>query len=391
MGAFIDLTGQKFGRLTIISRAENNKWNQICWNCLCDCENPNIIKVDGSSLKKGNTKSCGCLKEEYYKIEIGEKRRLQLVGQRFGKLVVTELDSIDKKQGTIWKCTCDCGNTDFIVSGTRLVCGIVKACGCQAGLHSGLRSGVGPKMEAGLASFNSLYLSYKMEAKRRDLSFSLPKDFFKEITKQDCAYCGVEPYKMIKRSSNGEYVYNGIDRVDNNIGYEINNIVPCCYLCNTFKVNLNIEDFMNWIHRIYNNNVFLVYYLFKEYEIRILKALYCVNKNRKRKRTDISFNLNIDDFYTIVRKNCYYCGSELSNIFTSKYKGYSLKIPYNGIDRVDNTKGYYLDNVVPCCYHCNRTKRDMTVEEFRAHIEKIYNHSIKDKNYLIYPLPNSIL
>lgn len=62
MGKFIDLTGQKFGRLTVISRAENSKHGKVRWNCKCDCENEVIRNAD--SLRKNNVHSCGCYRIE---------------------------------------------------------------------------------------------------------------------------------------------------------------------------------------------------------------------------------------------------------------------------------------------------------------------------------------
>lgn len=66
MSKLIDLTGQKFGRLTVIKMAENvkTKNGKSKSQCLCECECRNIIKVPSSTLKSGNTKSCGCLKKE---------------------------------------------------------------------------------------------------------------------------------------------------------------------------------------------------------------------------------------------------------------------------------------------------------------------------------------
>jgi hypothetical protein len=58
---FEDLTGQKFGRLEVKKFAEVKGTNSY-WNCLCDCGNP--VKVYGSSLKRGHTRSCGCLRKE---------------------------------------------------------------------------------------------------------------------------------------------------------------------------------------------------------------------------------------------------------------------------------------------------------------------------------------
>lgn len=57
MSKLIDLTGQRFGRLTVIERAEN-KGEQTAWRCKCDCGK--IVDVRGGNLKSGHTTSCGC-------------------------------------------------------------------------------------------------------------------------------------------------------------------------------------------------------------------------------------------------------------------------------------------------------------------------------------------
>lgn len=59
-----DLIGQKFGRLLVILRMDNNKWGQLRWLCECDCNDKNEIMVIGGNLKNGHTKSCGCLRKE---------------------------------------------------------------------------------------------------------------------------------------------------------------------------------------------------------------------------------------------------------------------------------------------------------------------------------------
>ncbi len=62
MSAFIDLVGQRFGRLTVIERGENDKRGEIRWLCRCDCGNLKVVY--GSLLRKGKTRSCGCLRKE---------------------------------------------------------------------------------------------------------------------------------------------------------------------------------------------------------------------------------------------------------------------------------------------------------------------------------------
>lgn len=62
----IDMTGQRFGRLLVISRGENTKQKQAQWHCVCDCGCHTLVR--GHSLRIGMTKSCGCLKRETVKL-----------------------------------------------------------------------------------------------------------------------------------------------------------------------------------------------------------------------------------------------------------------------------------------------------------------------------------
>ncbi len=66
MGRLNDLTGQRFGRLTVIKRAENRISQagkpEICWKCVCECGNTVVVR--GGSLRSGRTLSCGCLQKE---------------------------------------------------------------------------------------------------------------------------------------------------------------------------------------------------------------------------------------------------------------------------------------------------------------------------------------
>jgi hypothetical protein len=58
-----DLTGRRFGRLTVVSRAENGKYGQVRWLCKCSCGES--ICTDARNLKTGKTKSCGCFRREF--------------------------------------------------------------------------------------------------------------------------------------------------------------------------------------------------------------------------------------------------------------------------------------------------------------------------------------
>ncbi|MCL1791004.1 MAG: AP2 domain-containing protein [Peptococcaceae bacterium] len=116
-----DLSGQRFGRLVAIS-FESKKKNSY-WTCKCDCGNE--TSVSANSLRLGEIKSCGCLKEE-----IDKARSKDMSGQRFGRLLALEKTGEQSKYGgTLWKCQCDCGKI-VEVSRKDLVQGHNKSCGC---------------------------------------------------------------------------------------------------------------------------------------------------------------------------------------------------------------------------------------------------------------------
>lgn len=82
---------------------------------------------------------------------------------------------------------------------------------------------------------------------------NLTENQVKEMNKKDCFYCGNHPNYFTRYKKNGSYKYNGIDRVDNTKGYIIDNVVPCCWECNTMKMSLSIDEFVDRITRVYKN------------------------------------------------------------------------------------------------------------------------------------------
>lgn len=122
MPKVIDLTGKRFGNLTVIEMAGRTKRGEITWRCQCDCGNEKIAV--GARLRYGDTKSCGCrLREVSYK-------RNDLTGKRFGRLTVIGLAE-GKWKKTKWLCKCDCGN-EKTVQGVHLTTGHTQSCGCYA-------------------------------------------------------------------------------------------------------------------------------------------------------------------------------------------------------------------------------------------------------------------
>jgi hypothetical protein len=122
---FKDLTGQRFGMLTVISRAESRVDSsgklRTRWNCHCDCGND--IVVLGDYLKRSQCPSCGC---EATKNRI-EKNRIDNIGQKFGRLTI--IDILWDKKPSKAVCVCDCGNK-YIGIKADIVAGHTKSCGC---------------------------------------------------------------------------------------------------------------------------------------------------------------------------------------------------------------------------------------------------------------------
>jgi hypothetical protein len=100
---------------------------------------------------------------------------------------------------------------------------------------------------------------YKKHAKDRGFTFDLDYDYFKKLTKGNCHYCGIEPIQVyqLKNPKTGKIrsgvpvIYNGVDRVDSTKGYFNNNVVTCCKICNRAKSNLPLDDFKEWISKVY--------------------------------------------------------------------------------------------------------------------------------------------
>lgn len=116
-----DLTGQRFGLLTVLRRAPNER-GRTCWLCRCDCGNTHITTAQ--NLKAGKTSSCGCLSHQK-NIHISD-----IADRRFGRLTALyATEKRDTKGSVYWHCRCDCG-TEVDVTEDGLVHGNYRSCGC---------------------------------------------------------------------------------------------------------------------------------------------------------------------------------------------------------------------------------------------------------------------
>lgn len=172
-----------------------------------------------------------------------------ITSERFGEWTALRRAGTSKSGDLLWEARCSCG-TEKVVLKKSMTRGKSKSCGCkQKELIAANRTV--HRLPKGEASKKQLWHAYKRGAETRGLVFALTLDEFGVLTKDACTYCGVLPAAMNKIPTlNGYYVYNGVDRVNSDIGYIISNCVPCCKRCNYAKRSATVEEFHEWITRL---------------------------------------------------------------------------------------------------------------------------------------------
>jgi hypothetical protein len=168
-----------------------------------------------------------------------------LDGLRFGRLLVIAREGT-KHGHAAWLCRCDCGN-DSVVLGNHLRAGLTTSCGCFKIEIS--------RLPTGEAAFNAVWYEIKYSAQRRGIGFHLSKGEVRHLLTGPCHYCGQEPSQgkgvAAGKKLNGNFIYNGIDRMDNSRDYTADNVVTCCGVCNKAKLSMTVEEFRAWVKRVY--------------------------------------------------------------------------------------------------------------------------------------------
>lgn len=237
----VDLAGKRFGRVVVSKQAPSCR-GYAMWEVVCDCGKE--FTTRGGSLRAGDVKSCGCLRLEI----LTNRPCFDLLGQRFGRLLVVERVKNPHKNGAAWRCRCDCGN-ETVVSGGNLR-HRTRSCGCLAREQLVVKLSL-PK---GQAARNFVLDRYRRGAETRNLEWSLSDDFFWSIIAMPCHYCGLAPSNELpsqlrKRATCAGFLWGGVDRKDNAEGYTVENVVPCCTTCNRLKRVMSYEQFTAYLDR----------------------------------------------------------------------------------------------------------------------------------------------
>lgn len=106
--------------------------------------------------------------------------------------------------------------------------------------------------------YNRAYRKMKWSAGKRKLTFAVTKERAIALLSLPCTYCGYMDIRTINNGLGRRTVTgpcNGIDRVDNSLGYIEGNMVPCCRKCNAMKGSLGAAEFQEWIGKIVAHSV----------------------------------------------------------------------------------------------------------------------------------------
>ena len=293
-----------------------------------------------------------------------------------GKLTVVSF-AYSKKSNQYMNCKCECGN-EKIIRLDHLIKKETNSCGC-------IKKKFYPQESTARSIWRSCYTDCDI-------------NIFLIYSQLNCHDCGVAPHKTInihnkyldnktENKNNGYFSYNGLDRLDSNFGHTMDNVVPCCFYCNSAKSIRSYSDFIIWSESIYYNNV---------------------NVKNKLKKLDTNLDINVPIFNSHItsaahsmwqgnykelpfnyflflsQQNCFYCNVAPINkkIYTwhrNKENKQDYLFTYNGIDRVNNNSGHIPGNVVPCCIFCNKAKLDRSIDDFYLWADNLYGNIIKNE------------
>jgi len=218
----MNLVGHRYGSLIIIEEIPGGKGKARMVKCQCDCGN--IITIRKYSLSSGKKiPSCGCCRLHKYD---------DLIGRKFGKLVVLELSSRQDCNGHIHriaKCQCDCGKTTMSYL-SSLLHRNVHSCGCDH--NYGLTSGANSNFFTGSGKISGTLIGLsKQNAKKHNLEFTIDLQYLCNLFEKQkgrCAFTGVQLVTCGSRRK----ITASLDRIDPTKGY--------------------IPDNVQWVHKIVN-------------------------------------------------------------------------------------------------------------------------------------------
>lgn len=175
---------------------------------------------------------------------MSKPRKRVAPGQKNGRLTTVEYSHTAANGSRYWKYLCDCGN-ECVKAACDVRRGRTKSCGCAP------KHDHPAKLPGNEAAKRRTLQRYKWGAKDRNHSFCLSDEDALSLMESDCHYCGGAPSNINKgRCTDKHFVYNGIDRKDNDMGYTKDNVVSCCKNCNRAKRTMGYDEFLTMCNAI---------------------------------------------------------------------------------------------------------------------------------------------
>lgn len=344
------LVGRQFGMLTAVALVPHKGRMEML--CRCDCGTEKVICI---RRLVPHSRSCGCTN----RAQMFPAGTVVLGSWTIGAY---EQDASGRYG---FRCRCTCGVVS-LVEGAALRSGRSTMCKACSGVHRVRQD----------TQSNNVWHSYRIRAKKQDIPFNLTQEQFRDIITQDCHYCGSPPQSVERPNTNygQDFYHNGIDRQDSTQGYVEGNCVPCCGTCNYMKATRAPGDFTAWTTRVAEGSQVRQDFPLTERQARAVLQRY----RSRAKRTGLAFTLEEAHVQSLLGRSCTYCGAPPgNNQAVSYYKGKRTqpeRFAFNGIDRIDPTRGYAAGNCQTACWDCNNAKGTYTVDAFLAHVRRIVTY-----------------
>lgn len=234
----IDITGKRYGKLVAVrfhSYVDGGRGRSQKWLFKCDCGKDSVILKSHVTKKVKPTHSCGCLSKKHFK---------DFTGKTINNMQFLRAVGRNKYKCWMWEIRCFCGR-EFVTEGNDITSGKIKSCGCKLNSEQLKNANYEESIR------NSLYAQLKNRGPRRGHNVTLTREEHHKLISGDCYYCGQSPNQTKKL--NGHQIFaNGIDRLDNDIGYELSNCVTACRNCNQAKHMMTPEYFKKWLGKVFD-------------------------------------------------------------------------------------------------------------------------------------------
>jgi hypothetical protein len=249
--------GVKKHLLLFIKPTSMREGTAIKWEAICDCGNTTYV------IPSKKIRSCGCLSSKASSNNIKRhllSKKKDHSGQKYNHL--TFIKQTDKKQGSsiLWEVQCDCGKTCYHRA-VSITSGHTKSCGCKKIDYVLAKNARQRKFHPCISTARAVWQSRYKEEGGCDF------DTFYILSQQACFYCGREPYTIYNVGTNrpiqqrnsfqmeeGNFTYNGLDRIDNSKGHTPDNVRPCCVRCNRARNDMTVKEFLDLVKLIYHRN-----------------------------------------------------------------------------------------------------------------------------------------